>query len=1182
MSVHSYLILLTKTYLYMKRSLSSTCRFLTVLFCLLVASVVNAQTQKVSINVKNVTLQSLFSAIEKQTNLHFSYQTDIVSTTRRVSLNRQNVTVASILTQVLPDFNLRYELVSDKSIVITRQAAHPAPQQAGAKKVSGKVLDEHGEPVIGATIKQQGTQNGTITDLDGHFTLDAPVGSTLTISYIGFADKTVSAKQGMTVTLSSNVESIDEVVVVGYGTQKKANLTGSVAQVKMDDVLGDRPVVNAAAALQGAMPGLTIGGGSGPGFAKSLNVRGTLSINGGSPLVLIDNVEGDISTLNPEDIESVTVLKDAASQAIYGARAAGGVVLVTLKHPKSNERFTANYNFSVGWERSLNNLEQASLKQYLDAYLEAGYSNSYWAGNGDVAKWRDYLTQYQQDPSSLNTVGDGIFKDTDGRVYWLSEKNLAKNILSTGSINNHNLTVSGGSDKIRYRLSGSLSRENGPLVTDKDMFRRKTVSGFISADVLKWFTQEATLIYTNSTRQSPQNIGNMNGFYSTRLVNYYPEGKIPGEVLGIEEDLPSQTPLNMLTYAPVAQTETSVPRVLLRSILKPLPGWTVTGEYTYNRTDEHYNFYTSRFRFADVQLAAKYSTEKGQDYYRMSDATTKYNALNIFSNYEHTWGQHAFKAMVGFNQEKSYYRYFYGNVLAQAVPSVPSFAGGTGEKTIVDRYSEYTIRSGFARLNYAFADRYLLELNGRYDGSSKFPKDHRFGFFPSVSVGWRLGQEAFMEWSRSWLDDFKLRLSYGSVGNQRISPYQFTPTMSVNSSGTYLLDGGGKTTYITSPGLVSSNFTWEKVTTFNVGFDLYAFNNRLTATFDWYNRKTTGMLAAGIEIPDVVGTDAPLQNVADMKNKGWELSLAWRDKIGDFSYRLGFNIYDSQAEITKYNNESGLLNDYYVGRKIGEIWGYVSDGYYSLDDFDAEAAKHHTWTLKEGVAKINGFNPQPGDMKFKDLKQDGVINSGENTVNNPGDRKVIGNDAARYQFGASLGASYKGFSLDVLLQGVGKRDYWLGGSALFPFAGVGAGDAVFQPLYYNQTDYWTAKSYDPESSDYMVPVNPNSKLFRIYGQGNNVGSNTRVSDKYLQNAAYLRIKNVTLSYTFPKTWMKKTFVQDAKMYVSIENLATFSHLPKGYDPEGSAASSTANALSNGISWGYPYYRTISVGASITF
>ncbi len=1142
------------------------------------APVAHAQNQSVRLSSRTLTISRMFSELEKQTGLLFVYSDVDLNTAAEVTYPQASGTLGYFLNHFVKGRGLKYEITPNKYVVFSKVGV------GGGRKtrITGHITDGNSEPLIGASVVQKGTQNKTVTDVDGNFTLDAPEGAPLVISYIGMQDKEVRAADRMDVVLSDDVSALDEVVVVGYGTQKRANLTGSVSQVRMDEVLGDRPVINAAAALQGAMPGLTIGGGSGPGQTKSLNVRGTLSINGGAPLVLIDNVEGDISALNPEDIESVTVLKDAASTAIYGARAAGGVVLVTLKHPQSNERFSANYNFSQGWERTLNTLEQSSLLQYLDAYLEAGYSNSYWAGNGEVSKWREYLLQYQQDPSALNVVGDGIFKDTDGKVYWLSEKDLSKNLMQTGALSNHNVTVSGGTDKIRYRISGSLSRENGPLSTNKDMFRRKTINGFISADVLKWLTQEATLTYANAVRTSPVTVGNMSGFYSTRLVNYYPEGNIPGAILGVEEDLPSQTPLNMLRYAPVSNTENSSPRVSLRSIFKLLPGWTATAEYTYDRTESHYKFYSGRFRFADVQLTPKYSTEAGQDFYRMYDTTTKYNALNVFTNYEHRWGNHGFKAMAGFNQEKYNYRYFYANVLAQAVPSVPSFAGGTGEKTIVDQYSEYTIRSGFARLNYAFKDRYLLELNGRYDGSSKFPKNHRFGFFPSVSVGWRLGQEKFMDWSRTWLDDFKLRASYGSVGNQRIDPYQFTPTMSVYSNGTYILDNGGKTTYITSPGLVSSDFTWEKVTTLNLGFDLYAFNNRLTTTFDWYSRKTTGMLAAGIEIPDVVGTAAPLQNVADMKNNGWELNITWRDRINKFDYRIGFNIYDSKAKITKYNNESGLLSDYYVGRRIGEIWGYVSDGYYSIDDFVLDDARKGIWTLKDGITKINGYNPQPGDVKFRDLDGDNVITVGESTVTKPGDRKVIGNDASRYQFGASLGVSYSGFALDVTLQGVGKRDYWMGGAAIFPFGGAGAGDAVFQPLYSNQTDYWMAKSYDPESADYMVAKNPNAALFRIYDQGNNVSSNTRVSDKYLQNAAYLRIKNVTLSYTLPKQLVSKVLMQDAKIYLSVENLATFSHLPKGYDPEGSAASSTANALSNGIAWAYPYYRTVSIGASLTF
>ena len=1140
-----------------------------LLFGHLAMASTSLQNVKVSMPNQKTSLEQIFREIEKQTGFSFLVRNNDVDIHQQVSVDVKDGNVKEVLDLLFKGKDIRYEVNGNRISVYKAQ-------QTKRVKLSGVVVDTMQEPIIGATVITADNTSGGITDLDGNFSIEVPqLPVELQVSYIGYKTwkATVNDTQPLRIVLQEDAKALDEVVVVGFGSQKKVNLTGSVSQVKMDEVLGDRPVINAAAALQGAMPGLTSGGGAGPGQSKSFNIRGTLSINGGSPLVLIDNVEGDVSMLNPEDIESVSVLKDAASSAIYGARAAGGVILITTKRPKSGTKFSLNYNFSLGWERSLNVLEQSSLDDYLAAYIEAGYTKSYWAGNGDVIKWKEYLQQYKQDPGSLNTVGDGIFKDQDGRVYWLSEKNMFDNILTSGALSSHNISVSGGTDKIRYRVSAGLNRENGPLLTDKDTYVRKNISSFISADVLNWFTQEVNISYSDSKKRMPENVGNMSGFYTTRLVNYYPEGNIPAEIIGGNKDLPSQTPTNMLLNAPVSSKRTAIPRVSLRSIFKPLKDWTITAEYTYDRKDVNYNFYSETFRFADVQLASKSSVEAGQDYYTMYDETTKYNALNLFSTYEHTWGKHYFKAMGGFNQESRYKKHFEASAKGQTVPKVPSFSGATGDKTIQDAYEEYAIRSGFARLNYAFNDRYLLELNGRYDGSSKFPKDSRFGLFPSVSLGWRLGQEKFMKWSESWLDELKLRASYGSIGNQNINPYQYTPTMTVGPSNIWL-DNNDRISIISSPGLVSSDFTWETVKSLNLGFDLNAFNNRLQMTFDWYKRTTDGMLAAGLEIPGVVGTGAPMQNVADMYTSGWELNLSWRDKIGDFGYRIGFNLYDSRSEITKFNNESGLLSQYYVGQELGEIWGYVSNGYYTIDDFVPEQAKAGVWTLKEGVPSIQGYKVQPGDVKFVDLDDDNIISSGANTLEKPGDRRVIGNNRARYQFGANLGATYKGFSLDVMLQGVGKRDYWLGGSALFPFAGTGPSDAVFQPLYYNQTDYWTAKSYDPESPDYMVASNPDASLFRIYGQGNNVASNTRVSDKFLQNAAYLRIKNITLGYNLPKQWINKVLLQDARIYISMENLFTFSSLPKGYDPEGNE--------NNSIVWNYPYYRTVSIGANITF
>lgn len=1021
----------------------------------------------------------------------------------------------------------------------------------------------------GASVFIEGANSGGSTDADGKFSIpNVKIGVTVRISYVGYHPQAVVwSGTPLSITLKPSDATLDEVVVVGFGTQKKVDLTGAVSQVKMDDVLGDRPVINAAAALQGAIPGLMISGGSGPGQSKSINIRGDLSINGGSPLILIDNVEGSISQLSPDDIESVTILKDAASSAIYGARAAAGVVLITTKRPKDDARFNITYGFSQGWERSINRPKQASLLDYIAAYREAGYSNQYWAGDGDLDTWEDLIGQYRA--GSLTGVTDnGIYKHTDGKIYYLKESDVQGSILGTGALSNHNISMSGGTNKVRFRMSANYSRENGPIVTDKDIFTRKAITSFVSADVTKWFTQELSMFYTQNKSKSLS--GNIRDPYATRLISWYPvEGYMPADYLtNSDEDLIIDSPKNSYMVSPTATNTYSIPRIQVRSIIKPLKDWTITGEYTYNQNNYDYKTYSGVITFADVQLAKKtYPTDPTKDVYAICKDVTKYNALNIYSNYKLDLGKNHFTAMVGFNQESYAYSRLYPSIQGQSVITVPSFGGGTGEKTINESYSEYTIRGGFGRITYNFDERYLLSVSGRYDGSSKFPKKNRFGFFPSVSGAWRISNEKFMEGTRRWLNELKPRISYGSIGNQAIDPYGFVANMSIDQSTTWL-DGGQKVTVIGVPGLVRGNYTWETVKTLNVGLDLSMFNSRLQGSFEWYRRSTSGMLAAGIELPSVIGATAPLQNVADMRTDGWELSVSWRDVVGDWSYRVGFNVYDHMSKITKFNNATGNLNQWYEGRELNQIWGYVSDGYYSIDDFDLEKARKGTWELKEGVVSISGVNVRPGDEKFKDLDGNGIIDTGASTVDDPGDRKVIGNSTSRYQFGANAGLSWKGIDLDIMLQGVGKRDYALGGAALFPFAASGA-DGVFWPVYYNQTDYWTAKSYDPESPDYMVAANPDAKLFRIYGQEQNVGSNTRTSTKYIQNAAYLRIKNVTLGYTFPTAWMNKLSVAQLRVYASVENLHTFTSLPKGYDPEN-------------LTWAYPFYRTWSIGATISF
>ena len=1042
-------------------------------------------------------------------------------------------------------------------------------QQDGVCK--GVVKDNQGETVIGASVVVKGSTNGTITGLDGDFTLNnVKRGDVIQISYIGYVSQEV-VWQGtpLNITLKEDSQTLEEVVVVGFGSQKKANLTGSVSQVKMDDVLGERPVTNVKNALQGSMPGLMVSGGASPGEAKSFNIRGTVSINGMNPLVLIDNVEGDIDLLNPEDIESVTVLKDAASSAIYGARAAAGVILITTKKAKKGEKFNLNYNANFGFQTSINSPKQASLDEYLRAYQAAGFSETYYAGNGSVSKWREYLAGYKENPAAYPTVGDGIYIGEDGAPYYLNDKDVYKAFQETSFMQTHNLTANGGTEKLRYRLSAGLTKEDGPLIESKDTYMRKNISSFISADITDWLTQEADFRYTVADRSEP--MGSGDGIYCMNHISFYPSGMMPGSVnTSVDKDLPLITPENQIRYNNPYLTDTDNTRIYLRTILRPIKGLELVGEYTYDRKNWQKSYYAKKWEYTTEQLGSNNSVTS--DYLFKSEDHEDYNALNLYGTYNFSIKEdHMFKVMAGFNQERKQNSWISVQTHDMIAPSAPSFTSATGKIIPQNSYSDYAIRGAFYRINYNYKDRYLFEVNGRYDGSSKFPKDDRFGFFPSFSVGWNIAREAWMEKALDYVSDLKLRASWGQIGNQNIGNYGYYSTMQPVGNSNYWLKDGEFITYISTPGLVSNSFTWETVETLDIGFDASMFNSRLQVTFDWYQRTTRDMLIAGIQLPAVVGTSAPMRNAADMRTRGWEIAVNWRDQIGDWKYNVGFNLYDYKSKITKYsNNEDKLLSqNYYEGKTLGEIWGYVSDGFYTIDDFDGPG----TWQLKDGIASLDGYNPRPGDEKFVNLNDDrgtNEINSGLNTVDSPGDQKVIGNSTPRYNFGVNLGVSYKGFSLSAILQGTAKRDVWIGGMSLFPFGGSAK---AYYPVFYNQTDYWEPMGscdgqYTENDREYWIAKNPEASLYRLYSNMQNHGSNQRASTKYLQNGAYMRLKNITLAYTFPKALISKVSLSALKVFVSAENLATISSLPKGYDPER-------------LSWGYPFYRTLSFGLNVT-
>lgn len=1031
--------------------------------------------------------------------------------------------------------------------------------------VAGKVLDASGQPIIGATVLIAGTTTGDITGANGTFNINnVDENAQIEASFMGYKSKTLKASENIIFTLADDAMVVDDVVVVGYGTQKKENLTGAVSMVSMDKVLGDRPVTSIGSALQGAIPGLVITGGAVPGVGQTFNIRGTTSINGGSPLILVDNVPAQINLINPEDIESVSVLKDAASASIYGARGAFGVILITTKKAKKNSRLQLNYNNNIGFSKSINRPVQASVEEILQTHLDFDNDGKYFAQSQDLKKWIGYVQDYNN--GSLQSkypnayLKNGRFiPDGESVYYYLSDNDLTSEVIDKyGFQHTHNLSATGGSDKITYRLSMGYVDNDGVLVTSKDSYQRFNVGSYVSADITKWLSTAVDIRYARDDRSYVEDTE----VYNTYFRRFYPTGSMPksSDINGPEYIVGN--PLNYMLNSDPVRYHNENPRIYSRTKLNPVKGLEGIFEYTYDGKTWDKKSYSNNFQIINDQMGV--INRSNTPTYRNDKSAMRYNSLNAYASYDiATKNQnHNFKIMAGYSQERRYEESLWASRKEIINPSMPSISGSVGEILAGDSFTDYTIRSGYYRFNYNFKNKYLLEVNGRYDGSSKFPTDTRFGFFPSASVGWQVGKEKFMDWSNKWLQEFKIRGSWGQIGNQAIDNYLFLPEMS-SYRANWIVDGQ-RPTSLNMPALVRSNFTWEVVENINIGVDMSLFNNRLQATFEWYQRDTKGMLAPGMELPAVVGASAPTQNSADLRNRGWEASVNWRDNVGEWSYSVGANIYDSRTKITKFNNEGGLLSARYVGQEIGEIWGYETDGFYTIDDFK-DTWQNGKWELKDDVTKIRGnSNIRPGDIKFVNLRDDensvNEIYAGNNTLDNPGDQKIIGNNTARYNFGINASVGWKGINLSVFLNGTGKRDAWLEGDLIWPLS-----KGTFGTVYYNQLDYW--KPTDRAAGNYE-PINPNPKFPRIYEESNASGSNYRKQTKYLSNAAYLRLKNLTLSYTLPKQIVNKVSLSAVKVFFSAENIATWHKLPKGYDPER-------------LDWGYPFYATYSLGINIT-
>ena len=1100
--------------------------------------------------------------------------------------------------------NVAYVLKSGHQIVLS---SVKTVQQQGNKKVTGTITDPKGEPIIGANVVVKGSTNGTITDIDGHFSIEVTPNAILQVSYIGYVaqDVPVGNKDNLVISIHEDTQKLDEVVVVGYGSQKKVNLTGAVEQVT-SDVFEGRPTANATQMLEGVVPNLNISLSDGkPGRTADFNVRGAGSINGGSALVLIDGVEGDPSMLNPNDIESISVLKDAAASAIYGARAPFGVVLITTKNATEGKpKVTWSSSYSLQSPQNVPDVVSDGYiwaKHFYDAYFNYNQANPSGINKTQQfsVAWLDEYKRRHETGDFGTVISDGSI-GTKGRYVYYPEGTDYYDLMYKKSVfaQNQNLSISGSDGKFDYYLSGRFYSYDGLFDSDEQTDKFKTYNMRFKGgyQLTPWLKINNNFEFSHNKYYNPitysegsgvvwRNIAD-EGHPSSPLFN--PDGTMTYSAVYTVGDL-LYGRSGITTKNSNLKNTTTFNAKFLGDRLR------VNGDFTYQQKTQEKTKKQVRSpyaRSADANGESKIEYITGT-YSNLAETTdhTNYLATNLFAEFEETFAEkHYFKAMAGWNYEKSSFKRIYAyndDLLTDDVDNM-NLVMGTDNRSITSQWKAYQFGGAFFRLNYAFDDRYLLEVNGRYDGSSRFPSDERWAFFPSASVGWRISQEPWWNVKSEHISNAKVRFSWGSLGNAAgLSNYQYIQTLGISKSD-YILDGL-RQNYMSSPAALPGNLTWETATTYDIGVDLGFFDNRLTVSGDYYIRKTTDMIVNGPTVPDVFGASSPKGNYADMSTYGYELSLEWKDGFDlagkRFNYSIKGTLADYYSVIDKFNNANMSLSEYanqsldknyYEGMRIGEIWGFVSNGLWQ-DQAGIDAA--------EAAAKAAGqsyYNPlmqtsktyklYPGDIKFEDLNGNGYIDRGQNTVDDPGDRKIIGNEEPRYIYSFTLSADWNNIWVSAFFQGVGKQDWYPSNEA-----------STFWGQYnrpYNQMPSWHVDNY-------WTPENPDAFLPRYTGYyapfyGGHKNANTR----YLMNAAYLRLKNIQVGYNLPSEWIKKLHLTNVGIYLSGENLFTWSPLYK-YSKDVNVSNigesdKDLTSSNSGDGYNYPMMKSFSIGLNVTF
>ena len=1078
-------------------------------------------------------------------------------------------------------------------------------QSAGTFRIAGRVTDyAPGEPVVGANVVAYdagGRPHGAAVGADGRFAFNCPTkAATLRVSMLGYRNETVKLVPGRTdydIRLREAPSDVGEVVVTGFVDKKRESYTGATHVIQRQEI-ENMVHTNVLNIIQLQTPGFEIfddiANGSDPNKIPDMVLRGRSSFIEGDqtnvPLFILDGTEVDISyvfDMPSDDIESISVLKDASASAIYGAKASAGVVLITTKAGKKGQRAHVTYNGRFGWAKNTTSTD----------FIDTGYDhvrivnqfmNDSSDGTMDIFRYTEEnggLQKLYERRNDRTPHPDRPWVEVgnDGKYYYYGNFDWYGYFYNrVRSQQEHNLSLSGSTDKVSYYASGRFYQQYGMFNINKDKFNDYAFRTKVSARIAPWLkysnnTSFDTTDYKYGGHQDYE--GTINALQSNicaAFLPYNPDGTIVQYVNQLGKNSPIGAGRGGQMTADRSKN-TREKRYLTFSnqfdvtLFKKL---VLTAVYDYRQRDNLFKYRNNTFEYSRQQgVVETFTSGSVENSYREIHQTYKGHNVNIYGTYENSWGGHNLKITAGGQYEDYRSTSLDAKQTDLSSDDIDSFTVATGPITLSQSITAYRTLGFFGRVNYDYKGR------ARGDGSSRFESDHRWGFFPSASAAWRISEESFFTPARDIVDNLKLRLSVGSLGNQQVSNYAYIEQISTDNQMNYTFDGQEKAFYANVTDPLSSGLTWETVTTYDVGLDVGLLNNRLNFTGDYYIRDTKDMLTTSLTLPSVFGANTPKANCADLRTKGWEISLSWQDEFQlagkPFSYHVSASVGDYITKITKYHNPDRVISDRYEGQTLGEIWGYHVEGLFKTD---REAAEYQASIDDKAVNNRVYQNKGPagnrlraGDVRFADLDGNNIISEGSGTVDDPGDKRIIGNSLPRYNYSFRLGFNWMGFDISAFFQGIGRRDWYpAANQASFDFWGPYA----FPPTSFIHKDFYSnCWSEDNRNAYFPRPRGYNAYSGGALGEKN---------DRYLQNLAYLRLKNLTIGYTVPENLTRKIGISRARIYFSGENLCYWSPLKKHnktIDPE-LAGSSGTNKANSGT--GYAYPKTLSIGVDISF